>query len=259
MPWTWARYAPHVASPKGIELITPGRSCQLVQLTPLRRMVFLAAFTWSRMLTLIVVIAPTLAFGCGLSVHRPRRPYFSALLLLLGLDAIAELTAYSISRQGLHNTVFYNVFVVLEFLLVLRMLAILRRGGQWPFIITALLGLLGWCWSWSRWKSLDFLLTEGVSVASLLICLWALVLLWQFSEESDVPLSKKPEFWVLTAMLVFYGALFPIIGPLRLLYEDSPQLAYYLYTIVQILSVARYGLIGYGCILEARAGRPLSA
>ena len=92
-------------------------------------------------------------------------------------------------------------------------------------------------------------------MASLLLTIWALVLLWWLSEESRAPLAKVPQFWVLTALLVFYGSLFRIIGPLRLLYEDSPQLANYLYNIVKILSYVSYGLIGYGCILEARARR----
>lgn len=215
-------------------------------------MVLLASFSWSNIPTMIVVIAPTLAFlGC-LRIHRPRRRFFSALLLLLGLDSLAELVGYYIAKQGLHNTPIYNVFVVVEFLVVLRLLATQKRGKKWPFIITAALGLAGWCWSWSRWRSLDFLLTEGVSIASLLLTIWILVFLWQLSEESRTPLAKVPEFWVLTALLVFYGGLFPIIGPLRLLYEDSPQLAYYLYSIIQVLSVVRYSLIGYGCVLEAR-------
>lgn len=165
---------------------------------------------------------------------------------LLGVDLLAEVYGTCTTLQGLRNTTFFNAIAVLEFLLVLRLLATFRPGRKWPFTITAVLGLAGWYWSWSRWKSLDFLLTEGVAIASLLLTIWTLVLLWRLSEESRTPLAKVPEFWVLTALLVFYGALFPIIGPLRMVYRDSPQLASYLYTIVQALSVVRYGLIGYG-------------
>ncbi len=174
---------------------------------------------------------------------------------LLWLDFLAEVYGTCTALQGLRNTTFFNAFAVVEFLLVLRLLATLRSGSKGLFVITALLGLLGWCWSWSRWRSFDFLLTEGISITSLLLTLWTLVLLWQLSEESRTPLVKVPELWVLTALLVFYGTLFPIIGPLRLLYDGSPELAGYLYNIVKVLSWVRYGLIGYGCILEARERR----
>ncbi|HQV37742.1 MAG: hypothetical protein IPO60_02935 [Flavobacteriales bacterium] len=210
---------------------------------------------WSHIPILISDASIVFALWSCLRIKRPRQQFFSILLLVLVIDFLTELVGYFAIREGLRNAPMYNVFAVVEFLLILRLLAVLRPGSKWPFIITAFLGLAGWTWSWSRWRSFDFLLTEGISMASLLITLWVVVLLWRLSEESRTPLGKVPEFWVLTALLVFYGALFPIIGPLRLLYEDSPQLASYLYSIVQVLSVVRYGLIGYGCILEARARR----
>lgn len=204
-------------------------------------------------LSLLVTIASvTFAFWCCLRIKRPRRAFFSALLVLLCADQLAEIFGGCTAAQGIRNTLFYNVFIFLEFLLVLRLLMTLWPGSKWAVATTALLGMGGWAWSWSRWQSLDFLLTEGIAIASLLLTIWIVVLLWRLSEESRTPLAKVPEFWVLTALLVFYGALFPIIGPLRLLYEGSPQLAKYLYTIIQVLSLVRYGLIGYACILEAR-------
>ncbi len=208
---------------------------------------------WLRSFSFLATISIAFSLWCCLRLGSSRRTFFSALLPLLCADLLAELYGNYTAHQGLRNTTFYNAFAVFEFLLVLRLLATLRPGNKWPFTITALLGLAGWYWSWSRWRSFDFLLTEGVSIASLMLTIWALVLLWKLSEESRVPLAKVPEFWVLTALLVFYGSLFPIIGPLRMLYEDAPQLAFYLYVIIQVLSVVRYGLIGYGCILEARA------
>lgn len=210
---------------------------------------------WFHVGLFLSVASTAFALACCLRMRRPWRKFFSALLPVLVIDFLAEVYGACTALQGLRNTTFFNVFLVLEFLLVLRLLATLWPGRKWPFVITALLGLVGWAWSWSRWRSLGFLLTEGVAITSLLLTIWTVVLLWQLSEESRIPLAKVPEFWVLTALLFFYGALFPIIGPLRLLYEDSPKLANYLYTIVQVLSWVRYGMIAYGCILEARAQR----
>ncbi|MEO5585347.1 MAG: hypothetical protein ABIQ75_07830 [Flavobacteriales bacterium] len=210
---------------------------------------------WFHFSFLLNVVSPAFALLCCLRIRRPRHAFFTALLPLLWVDLLAEVYGTHTALQGLRNTTFYNGVSVLEFLLILRLLATHRRGSRWSFTITAFAGLLGWYWSWTRWRSLDFLLTEGISIAGLLITLWALVLLWWLSEESSTPLAKVPQFWVLTALLVFYGSLFPIIGPLRMLYEDSPQLANYLYNIVNVLSCVSYGLIGYGCILEERAQR----
>ncbi len=213
---------------------------------------------WSFVLLLVSDVCIAFALGCCLRIPRPRSRFFNALLLVLGLDLFTEMAGLFIVWQGHYNTALYNVCMVLEFLLVLRLFAMQRPARIRFLAVTALLGIGAWVWSWSRWRSLNFLLTEGFSVAGLLITGWAVVLLWRLSEESRIALGKVPSFWVLTAMLVFFGALFPVIGPLRVIYADSPILAGYLYTIVNLLSIARYGLIAYGCILEARAGqRPL--
>lgn len=215
-------------------------------------MVLLALLSWNRASMVLTVAAPAFALVSCIRLPPPRGPFFSALLPLLVLGFVVEAVGLCTAWFGIHNSSVFNVYVVAEFLLVLRLVAIARPGPKWPLYLTALSGITAMAWNWSRWRSLDFLLTEGVSVLALLLCVWLLVLLWHLSENSLIALGKVPSFWVFTGLLLYFGALFPVIGPLRYLYSDHPALAFYLYTIVQTLSFVRYGLIGYGCILEAR-------
>ncbi len=218
----------------------------------LAAMALLAVLSWNKATLLLQVAAPAFAMVTCIRLRTPRGPIFSALLPLLALGFVVESIGLYTSSFGIHNTSMFNAYVVAEFLLVLRLVAVAWPGPKWPLVLTALLGIAAVTWSWSRWRSLDFLLTEGVSVMALLLCGWMLVLLWRLSEHSMVALSKVPSFWVFTGLLLYFGALFPVIGPLRYLYSDHPALTFYLYSIVQALSVVRYGMIGYGCILEAR-------
>lgn len=216
-------------------------------------MVLLAVLSWNKVSLLLTIAAPAFAVVSCIRLRPPRAPLFSALLPLVALGFVVEAIGLCTAWFGIHNSSVFNAYVVAEFLLVLRLVAIARPGPKWPLYLTALSGITAMAWSWSRWRSLDFLLTEGVSVSALLLCAWLLVLLWRLSEHSLIALGKVPSFWVFTGLLLYFGALFPVIGPLRYLYSDHPALAFYLYSIVQALSLVRYGLIGYGCLLEARS------
>ena len=108
--------------------------------------------------------------------------------------------------------------------------------------------------AWSTWLhgGVNTLLTEGAVVIALVLALLTVAFLVDLARQSEQVLQRVPVFWLFMGLLVYFGGLLPVVGLVRVLYVQFPELAARLWTILPVLTVVRYLLAAQACRLEAR-------
>lgn len=198
-------------------------------------------------------VAPGFALACGLLVPRPWGTPHARLVLLLACASIMELYGAVVALCGGNNTLVYNVYIVVELVLLLGIIG--RTGPPHPVRSWSLgaLGLGAMLADLAYTRDPHFLLTHGIVAIGCLLTVELVLRLWWLSEHSMEPLHRVPVFWLMIGLMFNFAAAIPLFAFLSYISRTHGDLAYPLYRIVLLLSLVRYALIGKACLMERSA------
>jgi hypothetical protein len=205
-----------------------------------------------------IALAALFASTCALTLWGGREPLQRLLLAWVLICSATEFLGFLITWLGHMNVAVFNVFILVEFVLLLRLAALWPQGraARSPW----LLGGFAVCWAVEMWHIgarpqmtvYTFLLATLVYVAFYLLLLWAIV------NEHRGPLSRHAPFWLCLSVLLFFGGVAPIFGSVNYFIRVDRALANQLYWGVRILAILKFVLMGITC-LQARPAKVTAA
>lgn len=77
------------------------------------------------------------------------------------------------------------------------------------------------------------------------VCLSVALYYQLFTEPELVRLSSSSEFWIATALIIYYCGTLPFAGMMHFLTRNFPVLADNFVTMLQVLNIVLYSLIAY--------------
>jgi len=198
-----------------------------------------------------MLLAMCIALGFWFRVPAPRTPLFHALGVLIAGGIAVEAIGFLLNLHGNSTATMYNVYVLLECFIVLRMVALVHAPWRWfalggAGVATLAMGLA----LVANGGNFSLLIERGVVSIALILTVSCLGVLWQLAQTSTVALHRVPAFWIFMGLLVYFGGMSPLITMVNHLYRTDPQLAKQLYLIMPLLCIIRYGLIALACKLE---------
>jgi hypothetical protein len=214
------------------------------------------------MLVALYISFNALAFIAGLlAIGKKHSKYIAVFFVIIACDLIIEICAnYLLKPLHLHNnTGFYNIAMLIEFLgygyyykLVIKNRIVGKIiGGYliifpllWTYLVFSIL-------SFNTWNS--YISVIGSSA----LIIFSIIMYYQlFTSNNLIKLRNSFEFWIATALLVFYSCNFVYLGMLNYLSHKHPMLASQLLRLLQILNIAFYGIVTYSFLCIRFADKP---
>lgn len=198
-----------------------------------------------------MLLAMCIALGFWFRVPAPRNRLFRTLGLLIALGISVEVIGFLLNLHGTSTATMYNVFVLVECFVVLRMVALVHARWRWfavggAGVATLAMGIA----LVANGGNFALLIERGVVSIALLLTVFCLGVLWQLAQTSTVALHRVPAFWIFMGLLVYFGGMSPLMTMVNHLYHTDPELAKQLYVIMPVLCILRYVLITVACKLE---------
>ncbi len=144
----------------------------------------------------------------------------------------------------------YNIFQVWEFFLVLEMARVAEPSLGRSVRVIGAVGLGGYIWSIYEQQGLLLLSGNAILLFGLLSTVVLVRVLFLMASTSTIPLQHRSTFWLFLGCLLYFAALGPLIGGLRLIYAQDEALVAALWGAVPILAILRYALAAWACHLE---------
>ena len=204
----------------------------------------------------IIVIA--IAFGISLTSFKTnfQKP-LRLLSVLLGLTVVAEFIAVD-GFEVLpikNNMVIYNPFMLIEFCfyaIFFKMIIRLRwfkKMIDWYLILFTFFWLVNvvFIFGINAWVSYVSV------VGSLFTIFFAIMYYYQILTETEVhSLTKIPEFWIATGVIIFYAGNLPYTGMLNFLIHNYKNLASQLTYVLKVLNIVMYSLFAYAYLCQPK-------
>ena len=189
-----------------------------------------------------------IAFLSSLNAFRLDFPlHLKVFSILLGLDFLVEFSC-NVLVDLLHirtNVPLYNIFMLVEAMtyawffraiLESRVLKSLIGGYMilfpifWVIVVFFVFGLHYW--------------NSYVAIVESLftVCMAAAFYYQLFTAPTLIRLSKSPEFWIATGLIIFYTCNLPYLGMLNFITKEYLSLAKSLLMLLQILNIIMYSL-----------------
>jgi hypothetical protein len=194
------------------------------------------------------------AAACAATLRNGREPLQQRLFVWVLTACATEFIGSFISLLGYNNVIVFQLFMLVEFMLLLRLVVLWPQGraARSPWLI----GGFTVFWAVEVWHISErpqlpvfsFLLFTLVHVTFYLLLLWAVV------NEHRGPLSRHAPFWLCLSVVLFYGGAAPIFGSVNYFLRVDPPLAGQLYWGVRILAFIKFVLMGITC-LQARPAK----
>lgn len=159
---------------------------------------------------------------------------------LLVVALLVEISGLYKLMHGANNTPIYNLFMLVELALVLRVAGFVRPADHRWLLLCMGLGAaaMGANYFWQR--NMQFLLTQGIVVVAILISTWCSLALWTLAKSTERPLWREPLFWFFLGTLLYCASIVPFVGVMLPLYKDNAELTRLLYRIIPAMAVTRY-------------------
>jgi hypothetical protein len=209
-------------------------------------------FPWLMTSAVTMILVMVVAYAMLLRVPRHRWRLHGLLHASIGLALVVEVVGRVMASNSMNSIALYNLFLPVEFLLVLGMVAQVRPAWRWRLVAGAAIGLAGWAGCWIMTRSLSFLLIEGALLISLVLSFTLMATLWSLANTSERPLARVPEFWLYMGMLVYFGGMMPVVGLVKFIFDQDPLVAARLWMILPVLCMVRYALTAYACRMAAK-------
>lgn len=197
---------------------------------------------------MFIVASALIALFCWLAV-RPNGPLSARRIALwVLLASMAELIGPALLLITPTNTFFYNLYWVVEFLMLVAICQATKPLPKYALIAILVLFLGIWCVNYVQlWGQPRFVTWSGISGGFILTGLY-LWLLWHVVNSWSGKLATSAVFWVCLAVLVYYGASSPILGTLNYFIAVDMQLAAKLYTFTRVLCVVKFCFMAIACL-----------
>jgi hypothetical protein len=211
--------------------------------------------------TILILLTAGIASVCALRLWDGRSPFPRLLLVWVLASAVVEFVGIIGNRMGFVNVRYYNAFILIEFLLLMRiaMLHPVVRFLRRPYI-HVIMGAFTLVWAvdlysigWEvKFATYAFLIGTPIIVAVYLFLLWDLV------NTLREPLTGHAPFWLYLTVLVFYGTVAPILGSVNYFAEFAPHVGSKIMPLVSVMSIVKFILLSVTC-LRAQRQPPLPA
>jgi len=183
--------------------------------------------------------------------------------LLLGVTALNEVGAWflpSVLHQS-NNHIWYNIFMAIEFMMygIYYYLAVSNKKVKniikWYLILFPLFWFIFvfLVFGFRIWNSY-VAITGGFAV----ICFSVYYYYQLFTAPDLVKLGSSTEFWIATALIIFYSGNLPYIGTLNFLMKNYYALAQKVILAFQILYILTYCLFTYAFLCRISTTRSSS-
>lgn len=201
------------------------------------------------MLLYITLSSIILAFAISLICFRLNYPvHLKFLSVFLGLTVLSELVALYLVESRMGNIALYNTVMGLEFCAYAYFFKLILKSRRQQRMITWFLCIFPAFWfgvtfgvfgidSWNSYLAV---------ASSLFIIYWAIMYYYElFQATTLVKLSTCAEFWIATALIIYYAGNLPYTGMMNYLFTHFPGLAMKLRALLQILNILLYSIISY--------------
>jgi len=209
---------------------------------------------WITPQLVFMVLVMSVAFVKLMGIPKGQWKPSTVLVILVGLALWVEASGSYLSYRGENNSMLYNVFLPIEFVLVLGVLLRIRPQWRITWAVSLVVGLLGIGYCYVKGYGKGFIVVEAALVISLILSVGIMATLWSLADRSTRALAKVPEFWLLVGMLLYFGGMVPLIGLTRSVFELDMALAKRLWMIAPYLCIMRYAFTAYAAILAQRSG-----
>jgi len=184
-------------------------------------------------------------------------PYLGLWLTLsMATEIIGDLTACS----KFSNYIYYNIFIVVDFILMSSILFKInpkRKESIWIFACSALIVLISAIAFLFNNSPIQDFATSVLLVMGGLLVVHSTVVILRLAMYSTTPILKSPEFWIALSPFFYFACFVPSFGMSMYFSETNRDLAEQLYKINDYLFVLRYLLILMGLILAFK--KPVNA
>ena len=210
------------------------------------------------MLVYIYITFIGIAFLSSLNSFRLDFPlHLKIFSLLLGCDLLVELSA----NFFLHlwhfrsNVPLYNAAMLLEFLTYAYFFRTVLTNPLLKRLIDIYMILLPIFWvivvfyvfGIRHWNSYFSIVGSFFTV-----CMAAAFYYQLFTAPTLIRLSISPEFWIATALIIFFACNLPYLGTLNYITQKYPALARSFLQLLQILNIIMYSLITLAFLCRIR-------
>jgi hypothetical protein len=199
----------------------------------------------------IYVVTTGLAFLSSLiGFRRDRSLHLNVFSVLLMVTFVIEL---SVHFNRAKNAWLYNLFILPEFLVYawffyrIIHLKTIKRIIVIFFIVYPVFWFLT---MYSKYGFLVFNATTIVVGACFTVLLSVSYYYQLLVSEKLVKISRHPEFWIATGMLILYSCQMPFFGLLNFLYENYKSLTTDLIMILQVVNGVMYLLFTYAFLCQ---------
>jgi hypothetical protein len=210
------------------------------------------AAAWLLLKETLMVVTIAWAFITCLRIPHRTGTLYAPLAWLLGLALLVESVGTWMSYHGRNNGFIYNFYMLLEYSMLLWIIWRYRPAWRAPLQLAWLIGSGTWLGNLLLRGDMAFFFTATYVVMCFLLAGCCLLLLWHLADRSTRPLHQVPEFWLFLGLMLYTGAMAPLIGPLEQLYGTYPDLTRNLYVIISVLGYQRYVLAAVACMLVRR-------
>lgn len=174
---------------------------------------------------------------------------------LLGLGFVIEMVAKWLGHQGLNNHLLYNGYFLLDFGVITWMLYRSFPGATGLHRLLAGAGLMLLpTLLWDLWSNgtPHLLFTKTLIIGGFMLGLLAVIALFMLVRGSEVPVHRRPLFWILLSIMVYYLSFIPIFGLYNYLVTNHSPIVFEVNKVNSILFLTRYGLVLTGLVLLYR-------
>ncbi len=215
------------------------------------------------LLTLIYLLTVGLAFITSLRSFRLKNPqHLKVFSVLLGLTFLVEIGAVAFPKftSVKTNSWLYNSFTLIEFSVYAwyyRRIIHLQRIRKAIRVFQILFPVFWFVtvffvFGFKAWNS--YVIITG---AFFTMC-FVLAYYYQLLASDDVvDISRHPEFWIATGMLIFYSCQVPYFGMLNYLVENYLLLAKKLLKVLTLINILMYSLFTYAYLCRISTKKSL--
>lgn len=173
---------------------------------------------------------------------------------LLFAALTVEISGQALRLSGHFNAPIYNLFTMVEFALVLRIVGMVRPQDAWWLTASLLFGAGMMVVNFVQQGHLDFFLVYGIIVQSALAVIWFSLALWTLAQRTSRPIWQEPLFWFFMGTMLYFAGIIPYLGFLTPLYKHDQPLSSLLYRIITVVAITRYLFTAWACHLAHTQG-----
>lgn len=206
----------------------------------------------------IYLVAVAFAFGCGLlSFSRSGSRLFRQFTVFLGVTLLVEVAVNIVFHwahvRGRYRNGVYNIFSLVEMLFYAYYFYRITESQFVRKIQLAFLLLFPPVWAWLVFDRTGILAFHGtaITVGGLFIVCFATHHLYELSAHlRSHNIFRVPNFWIATALMLFYCCQAPFMGSVTYLAAHHRELSMSLLNVSVIINTLMYLMFGYAFLCQ---------